>query len=341
VELYRQPQRHGFFCTTLLPSGKVLVSGGGTAELYDASTGTFRVTGNMTEQAGCSTATLLPNGRVLITAWFSAGDLAATPEVYDPSAGTFTPTGAFVGTGAAGDVTATLLLNGKVLIAGEELIAQLYDPVSGTFSPTGAMTTPWLFGRTATLLRNGKVLFAGGASEDFGRYRNAELYDPTTGTFTATGDMNTRRDWHTATLLPDGAVLIAGGETDDCNKSGLCVFAGSTASTEIYDPTTGTFKFSANMNARREIHTATLLNNGNVLVAGGLWYAGIGGFQGFLASAELYGSGISSVFNPIDDHDFSSASSISTFSTVSPTKAALISGPTRLPRVAVTRPALK
>ena len=109
------------------------------------------------------------------------------------------------------------------------------------------MTTPWLFGRTATLLRNGKVLFAGGASEDFGRYRNAELYDPTTGTFTATGDMNTRRDWHTATLLPDGAVLIAGGETDDCNKSGLCVFAGSTASTEIYDPTTGTFKFSANM----------------------------------------------------------------------------------------------
>jgi hypothetical protein len=86
----------------------VLVAGGGTAELYDASTGTFTVTGNMTEQAGCSTATLLPNGRVLITAWFSAGDLAATPEVYDPSAGTFTSTGSFVGGGAAGDVTATL-----------------------------------------------------------------------------------------------------------------------------------------------------------------------------------------------------------------------------------------
>jgi hypothetical protein len=147
-------------------------------------------------------------------------------------------------------------------------------------------------------------LFAGGASEDFGRYRNAELYDPTTGTFTATGDMNIRRDWHTATLLPDGTVLIAGGETDDCNNSGLCVFAGSTASTEIYDPSTATFNFIGNMNARRELQTATLLNNGRVLIAGGLWYAGIGDFRGSIASSELYNTVATPVSNAIDDAQF-------------------------------------
>jgi hypothetical protein len=140
------------------------------------------------------------------------------------------------------------------------------------------------------LLRNGKVLVTGGANQDeeCGLFRNAELYDPSTGTFTATSDMTRPRAYHTATLLPDGTVLITGGETYDCNN-GRCFFAGSAASTEIYDPSTGTFNLISNMNARRESHTATLLNNGQVLVAGGLDYGtGIGDFRGSVASAELY-----------------------------------------------------
>jgi hypothetical protein len=291
-------------CSTVLPNGKVLVVGDGRAELYDPSTGTFTVTGNMTEQASCYTATSLPNGKVLITAfYFSNGPVSATPELYDPSTGTFTSTGRFVDTAADQlfDYTATLLPNGKVLIAVP--IAQLYDPVSGTFSLTGPMIAPFeRYGRTATLLRNGKVLLAGGA-DDFGRHRNAELYDPSSGMFTATGDMNIGRAWHTATLLPDGTVLIAGGETEDCGDRG-CSFAGTTASTEIYDPSTGTFSSVGNMNARREVHTATLLNNGRVLVAGGLWYGGIGDFRGSLASAELYNIFSNPASIAIDDAQF-------------------------------------
>jgi hypothetical protein len=291
-------------CATLLPTGKVLFVGDGRAEVYDPETGTFTITGNMTEQASCYTATLLPQGKVLITAFFfSNGPVSATPELYDPSTGTFTSTGRFVNTAADQlfDYTTTLLPNGKVLIAVP--IAQLYDPVSGTFSLTGPMIAPFeRYGRTATLLRNGKVLLSGGA-DDFGRHRNAELYDPSSGTFTATGDMNIGRAWHTATLLPDGTVLIAGGETEDCTNFG-CTFAGSTASAEIFDPSTGTFRAISNMNARREVHTATLLNNGRVLIAGGIWYAGIGAFRGRLASTELYDSGDASTANPIDDPQF-------------------------------------
>ena len=298
---------HSGICAALLPTGKVLVAGGGSAELYDPDTGTFTVTGNMAEQAGCSTATLLTTGKVLITgglAQSTNGSIAATSELYDPSAGTFTSTGKFADTGAPsvyGDAgllaaPATLLPDGKVLIAAEPR-AQLYDPVSGTFSLTGAMTTQrfglapgYIEGRTATLLRNGKVLVTGGEHEDLGRFSSSELYDPSSGTFTATGDMTQHRDLHTATLLPDGRVLITGGQTEECSGPG-CFFAGSTASVEIYDPSTGTFTFIGNMNARRSFHTATLLNSGQVLVAGGDYYAGIGDFRGILTNAELYNPG--------------------------------------------------
>ena len=308
-------------CARLLLTGKVLVVGDGSAELYDPSTGTFTVTGSMLEHSSCSTATLLRSGKVLITGVTGEspdGPIAGTPELYDPSTGQFMLTGRFADPGVKSfyedgglvGAPAILLQNGKVLFAAEPR-GQLYDPVSGTFSLTGAMTTPcalggtpgYIEGRTATLLRNGKVLVTGGEHEDCGRFRSAELYDPSTGTFTATGDMIRARDLHTATLLPDGRVLITGGETEECSGNG-CWFAGSTASAEIFDPSTGTFDFTGNMNARREVHTATLLNNGRVLITGGLWYAGIGMPEGSLASAEVYNAVTSSVSNAIDDTQF-------------------------------------
>jgi hypothetical protein len=283
----------GFSSCTLLPNGKVLIAGSGIsgadglytssahAELYDPETGTFAPTGDMTVERVGGTATLLNNGKVLITGGTvvvggSPTLYLASAELYDPSTGTFT---------AAADMyeafsdTATLLPNGKVLItrsivtgAGEAFVrhAELYDPSTGTFTFTGDMTTGHTT-PTATLLTNGKVLIAGGDVGDGDAPSNiAELYDPATGTFTTTGNMTTRREQHTATLLSDGTVLIAGGHIE------------RGASAEIYDPVTGTFSATGDMTASRELHTATLLSSGKVLIAGGYDWPTI------LSSAEIY-----------------------------------------------------
>jgi hypothetical protein len=99
--------------------------------------------------------------------------------------------------------------------------------------------------------------------------------------------MKVARDGHTATILPDGTVLMAGGESQTCSTGG-CSFSGSEASTELYDPAQAMFVAAGLMTQRRELQTATLLKNGDVLLAGGMGYGGIGIFFGRSATAELY-----------------------------------------------------
>jgi hypothetical protein len=206
-------------------------------------------------------------------------------ELYNPAAGTFTATGNM--TTYRDSHTATLLPSGKVLIAGGAdangtalASAELYDPATATFTATGSMTVARMY-YTATLLGNGKVLIAGGVSWDATTYdattsASAELYNPSAGTFTATGSMTVARQQHTATLLNDGRVLIAGG-----GSIGVVDF--NLASAELYNPGTGTFTAIGNMATYRENHTATLLGDGKVLIAGGDAING--------ASVELYDPG--------------------------------------------------
>ena len=152
------------------------------AELYDPDTGTFTATGNRNSE-WADTATLLPNGKVLITrVILTAEPYLSWAELYDPSTGAFTATG--YATTNHSVPTAMLLMNGKVLIAGGDIgdgdggsfIAEHYDPATGAFSRTGNMTV----GReqhTATLLPDGSVLFAGGHNvADLAA--SAEIYDP-------------------------------------------------------------------------------------------------------------------------------------------------------------------
>jgi hypothetical protein len=136
------------------------------------------------------------------------------------------------------------------------------------------MVTPRSGGHTVTLLADGTVLVAGGATGG-GSAASAELLNPATLTWTSTGDMIQGRWGHTATLLPDGRVLIAGG--GDPNGNGRRF-----RSAELYDPATGIWTASGDMAETRTGHTATLLPDGTVLVAGG--------HNGgpFLDSAELY-----------------------------------------------------
>jgi hypothetical protein len=266
-------------------AGNSVIAG---AELYDPSTEVFTSTGDMVEPRGGHTAILLPTAKVLIMGGYVAGNLADA-ELYDPDTGTFASAGPYVGFGACDFCAPSILLaDGRVLFPGQVQVPQIYSPITDTFAVTGPMDDyNFTLGdfSAATLLTNGKVLFAGG--EGVGRSAYAELYDPATGRFTATGSMTSRRVWHSLTLLPDGTVLAAGGETDGCSGN-YCAFFGSVSSAELYDPATGTWTPTGDMTALREVHTATLLNDGRVLMAGGLFYGGIGVFYGGTASAELY-----------------------------------------------------
>ncbi len=220
----------------------------------------FTPTGSMTVDRVEHTATLLPNGQVLMV----GSDSSA--ELYDPVAGSFTRTGS-MGTFRSGH-TATLLPNGTVLIAGGfSATAEVYDPATGLFTPTGSMATR-RDAHTATLLKNGTVLIAGGFSAT-ADLTTAEVYDPATRSFMPTGSMASARGQHTATLLSNGTVLIAGGFSA----------TGDLTTAEVYDPATRSFMPTGSMASPRSVHTATLLKNGAVLVAGGF-------FSG--SSAELY-----------------------------------------------------
>ncbi len=216
---------------TLLPNGKVLVTGGGwrrfrdgqteyinlaTAEVYDSASGTWSATGSMSLPRLNHTATRLPDGKVLVA-------------------------------GGA---------DGALGIALE--VAEVYDPVSRTWSATGSMSSR-REGHTATLLPNGKVLVVGGNNSHVGAVATAEVYDPASGTWSMTGSMTRIRHSHTATLLPGGKVLVTGGSD----------FILGLKTAEVYDPASGTWSATGLMSQPRYDHTAALLPNGKVLVTGG------------------------------------------------------------------------
>ena len=213
---------------TLLPNDQVLVAGGaacngagstgrcGPSELYDPTTRTWTDTDSLRRARWDHTATLLPNGQVLVAGGRNNKRDFASAELYDPATGVWTATRSM--TTPRFNHTATLLPSGQVLVAGGFEFdvgilasAELYDPATGMWRATGSMTTA-RYVDTATLLPNGQVLVAGGIVELFSTYTaSAELYDPATGVWTATGSMTTKRGVQTATLLPNGQVLVAGG----------------------------------------------------------------------------------------------------------------------------------
>jgi hypothetical protein len=265
---------------TLLADGKVLICGGvnlgatlASAELYDPATGTFTATGSLATVRSDHTATLLGNGKVLIVSGRNLAAYVPSAELFDPATGTFTTT-ANAPLASRATHTATLLGNGKVLLAGgfrsaSLATAEVYDPASGTFTGTGSLAVARA-NQTATLLPSGRVLVVGGAASVV-----TELYDPAVGAFAATGSLTTARAlWHSATLLPTGQLLIAGGRGNGSPAPLL-------SAAELYDPALGTFAPTGTMTTARELHTATPLLNGKVLLAGGEGF-------GYLASAEIY-----------------------------------------------------
>ncbi|MDB6112974.1 MAG: Branched-chain amino acid transporter, amino acid-binding protein [Pedosphaera sp.] len=244
------------------------------------------MTGGLNIPRQSAAATLLRNGQVLVAGGFGNQSFLQSAELYDPAAGGWTLTDSMHS--VRWEAATTLIPNGNVLVAGGStggsLLgirgAELYDPTNRSWTVTGSMINERC-AFTVTLLPNGKVLAAGGFGTN-GALATAELYDPATGVWTPTGSLQTPRGSHTATLLPNGRVLVAGGT--DFTAAGGTPIDPTRSSAEIYDPATGIWTPTAAMSQPRQVHTATLLPNGKVLVAGGVSY--FGGV--FPTSAELY-----------------------------------------------------
>ena len=246
-------------------------------------------TGSLRQARSSITATLLNNGQVLVVGGTYRGTFVqyglTSAELYNPATGTFSTTGS-LNTGRYGH-SATLLNSGKVLIAGGTnnstalSSAELYDPMTGTFTVTGSLSCAC--GYTPALLANGMVLFTGGF-DGTNAVSSAELYDPASGTFVPTGSLNVVRAGPSLTLLGNGKVLIAGG----VYYTGVIPYtavAHYLASAELYDPASRTFTLTGSLHTARSSQTATLLKNGNVLLAAG---QNDGANAGYLSSAELY-----------------------------------------------------
>jgi WD40 repeat protein len=184
---------------TLLPDGRVLVAGGccdtflgisgltsvrASAEIWDPSTGTFQRTGSLTESRIRHTATLLPDGRVLVIGGKDGWEPLASAEAWDPATGTFSPTGSLQEERYGH--TATLLPDGRVLVVGGHRdldsrntlnSAEIWDPASRTSRQAGSLTVARA-GHTATLLPDGRVLVIGGEVKYPVLLASAEVWDP-------------------------------------------------------------------------------------------------------------------------------------------------------------------
>lgn len=228
-----------------------------SSRFYYGDEGRWQPTGSLGIARHGHTATLLQDGRVLVSA--GAG-LQPDPQVPQLS-------------GQKPRATERQALNS----------AELYDPRTGRWSLTGSLPDspqcapadpnapplPPTSGarslHSATLLTTGKVLVVGGRRPNGSPLCSAQLYDPSTGTWAQAGLLKDARYGHTATLLSDGRVLVVGGASSGNAAIG---------SAELYDPlATDSSKAWTRpvptMTVVRYGHTATLLRDGRVLVAGG------------------------------------------------------------------------
>ena len=267
---------------TLLPDGNVLVAGGGEGfvrqvhgEIFYPESSTWRsITSIMDIGRGGHTATLLKNGTILFVGGTQDSNQSSIYDISDEGwiRGSQTEK-------IRDNQTATLMNDGRVLITGggvSILSAEVYDPAVQTWSSAGDMNISRRE-HTATILNNGNVLIVGG--QHGGEITSlVEIFDPKTdrwdsynleGKWTDASVMNMPRKNHTSTLLPDGSVLIVGGitRTDAADTSGP---------TQLLDLAERYFvdgikkwTLAGKMSNARTGHTASLLPDGVVLIAGG------------------------------------------------------------------------
>ena len=179
--------------------------------------GTWTATGSLITARELHTATLLPDGKVLVAGGFNPpGNSSASAELYDPASGTWTATGSLA--------TAREVITRRRCCptarcssqAGSTARAALRRARNSTIRRAGPGRRPAASPPHALITRRRCCPTARCSSQAAGtaatsQLASAELYDPASGTWTATGSLATARTNHTATLLPNGKVLVAGG----------------------------------------------------------------------------------------------------------------------------------
>jgi hypothetical protein len=272
----------------LLNDGRVLIAGGwdgsrslASAEVFDPATGRFVSTGSMTAVRDHAEAVVLADGRVLVAGGDRVIDEEPVPtaELYDPKTGRFVSTGSMQVPRSY--FKAVLLKDGRILLAGGlstghavEASAEVYDPASGRFHVVGAMSTKrYKLGGAA--LADGKAMVIGGAEAypSGPQHQSTEMFDPSTERFTAGPSLSQRRFKIHASVaaLPNGNVLVAGGA-----EHPEMYLAKASRFEVVGGEQLGGFWFS----------TATLLNDGKILVVGGY---GLNHADGAVKRASLYG----------------------------------------------------
>ncbi len=273
---------------TLLPDGRVLVVGGynsgylRSAEIYDPATCQWTPSQPLFNHGILNATAVLTDGRVLVTGGNSTNAPSTDVEIFDPTTDTW-HAAAPLSIGRNGHA-AILLNDGWVLVLGGNgdvavLVAEIYDPATDAWTPTGPMNAKSARFVSA-LLPDGRVLAAGGINPTSRElYTTAEIYDPATGEWTLTAPLVPARCGHAGVVLPDGRVLVTGGGQQQCD-SGTDPL--SLTDVQIYDYASAAWSALPPLHLSRAKHTATLLPDGRILVAGGYAAADV-----YLDSAEI------------------------------------------------------
>ena len=280
---------------------KVLVAGGGqgtatvptatmTTELYDPLSRTFSPGPDLAIERALHTATLLQDGRVLITGGMdSIGVCNKLCEVYDPVTQTFSPTGDMSTERA--DHTASLLADGRVLVVGglqdyqnpgtafavalgtSQTTGEIWDPATGLWSPVGNEMQSKRSGHTATTLLDGTVAIVSGVNGGFstGAFggeapsftNTVDIYDPSSNTFIPGPNIPFGRGQHGASLLGDGSLLVCGGNV----TSGS--YGEAAASSGCFLMQGGSWSFTGNLPLPMAWHTM-IEQDGEALVLGAI-----------------------------------------------------------------------
>ena len=255
------------FSLTRLQNGKFLIAGGSnatgklnSAELYDPVANTITpVTGSMSVARSGHSATLLPDGTVLM-----AGGGSAKAEIYNPATSSFTTTNGALPSDLTGH--RAVAANGTAFIIGGRDTSgtttgaiMRYDRTAGTFVPSAALFASRA-DFSATLLNPTTILVVGGRNGST-PLASAERYDITANSVTAaSGALGTARFNHQAFITPSGEVIVSGGSSASASLS----------SCEKFMPASGTFSTAPALpSGGRSGHVSVMLDNRH-FVAGGV-----------------------------------------------------------------------